>query len=202
MVHMRCPDRQILSVYLDGELPSPWKEKMEAHLGECPQCREKLEAFQGISRALEGSGAARAAEAARERVWAAITQNGLPGNPAIRRHPSLWRRTVSVPLPAAALAAAAAVFIIVFAAAWTRSAVVPLSPDAGPVLSDGSSGIDLDLQGIMPVSDISGVLQYLGNTDAGDIVIIHLPPDSGNFRSFGEPTIIKASDYTGSRPQR
>jgi anti-sigma factor RsiW len=38
-----CPDPQILSIYLDGELPSPWKEKMQSHFAKCPICKEKLE---------------------------------------------------------------------------------------------------------------------------------------------------------------
>jgi len=40
-----CPEPQLLSVYTDGELPSPWKEKLEAHLGECSECKEKLKKF-------------------------------------------------------------------------------------------------------------------------------------------------------------
>jgi anti-sigma factor RsiW len=44
-----CPDRQILSVYLDEELPSPWKEKMEAHVSSCAECQAVLEKYQAVS---------------------------------------------------------------------------------------------------------------------------------------------------------
>ena len=40
-----CPDPQLLSIYMDGELPSPWKEKMEAHLAECPECKKRFDNF-------------------------------------------------------------------------------------------------------------------------------------------------------------
>jgi anti-sigma factor RsiW len=199
---MMCPDRQILSVYLDGELPSPWKEKMEAHLAECPQCREKLEAFALISHKLEaahGSGdaaAAQAVTAAQERVWLKLAGAANAGPqitpfPARRYIPNLWRRTVSLPLPAAAaLTAAAAAFVIVLASAWLRPATAPQPQNTAAV----ATGIELDLQGTIPVSDMNGVLQYLGDTDAGDIVILRLP-ENRNFRSSGEPTILKAADY-------
>jgi hypothetical protein len=56
----------------------------------------------------------------------------------------------------------------------------------------------IDMQGIVPVSDMNGVLQYLGNQDTADIMIIRLP-ESRNFSSSGEPTIIKAADYSRRR---
>jgi anti-sigma factor RsiW len=33
---------------MDGELPSPWKEKMEGHLSECPECMEKFKKFKHL----------------------------------------------------------------------------------------------------------------------------------------------------------
>jgi anti-sigma factor RsiW len=43
-----CPDPQLLSIYMDGELPSPWKEKMDSHLSECPECMEKFKNFKHV----------------------------------------------------------------------------------------------------------------------------------------------------------
>jgi hypothetical protein len=197
-----CPDRQILSVYLDGELPSPWKEKMEAHLAECPQCREQLETFALISRRLEGTNGPGGVIPAQERVWLKLSEAESAGRhrplPVRQGLPALWRRTVSLPLPAAAaLTAAAAAFVIVLASTWLRQPAAAPESQNPPV----AAGIGLDLQGIIPVSDMNGVLQYLGDTDAGDIVIFRLP-ESRNFKSSGEPTILKAADYYGSRLPR
>jgi hypothetical protein len=60
---------------------------------------------------------------------------------------------------------------------------------------EGLEGPDL-----IPVADMSGVLQYLGNRDSGgDILILRLP-ETRSFMSSGEPAILKAADYTrGSR---
>jgi len=81
-----CPDTQLLSIYMDGELPSPWKEKMESHLSECSECREKFKNFKHVQEFLKkntnqkltgslGNGSKEASseqelmEAAMKRVW-------------------------------------------------------------------------------------------------------------------------------------
>jgi hypothetical protein len=197
---LMCPDRQILSVYADGELPSPWKEKMEAHLRSCTVCRDRLEGYRRLSRALGSKGAGipgsvseERLEEAGERIWQKIARLDRERQNAASR---FRYRTISIPLPAAA--AAAVVFMIVLVAAI----LLPSSfiGDRGQEMA-ASSGIGLDVQGIMPVSDMNGVLQYLGNQDTADLVTIRLP-ESRSFMSSGEPTIIKAADYSrrnGSR---
>jgi len=34
-----CPDETLLTAYVDDEVPSPWKERIEAHLDQCARCR-------------------------------------------------------------------------------------------------------------------------------------------------------------------
>jgi hypothetical protein len=195
---LMCPDRQILSVYVDGELPSPWKEKMEAHLQSCAVCRDRLEGYHRLSRILGDKGAGipgsvskERVEEAGERIWQKIARLDRERQNAAAR---FRYRTISIPLPAAA--AAAVIFMVVLMAAI----FLPSSFIGGREMAS-SSGIDLDVHGITPVSDMNGVLQYLGNQDAADFVIIRLP-ESRSFMSSGEPTIIKAADYSrrnGSR---
>ena len=35
-----CPNKDLFSAYIDGELSSPWKERLEQHLRECGICRQ------------------------------------------------------------------------------------------------------------------------------------------------------------------
>jgi anti-sigma factor RsiW len=196
-----CPDRQILSVYFDGELPSPWKEKMERHLASCPACRGIIENWKRISGDLRGgeedSGAA-------GRVWEALCRRmedlkgreEFPGGEGRRK--SLWRRTVILPFPAAAaMAAAAAAVVLVLGSMAFRSSKGPVVP--GPALSSlETAGIDMELNNIRPINDVSGVLQYLESTDSNDIVIIRLP-ESRSFQSAGEPKMLRAADYSPRR---
>jgi hypothetical protein len=130
-----------------------------------------------------------ALEAARDRVW--LKLHGRTGD--ILR-PGLWRRSLSVPFPAAA--AAAGIFLIVLGILVFRPIFFPgPSPDTAM-----AAGVDLDVQGIVPVSDMNGVLQYLGSQDAGDIVILRLP-ESRNFMSSGEPRIIRAAELPARHPR-
>ena len=39
----------MLSVYLDGELPSPWKEKLEEHVSGCPECAGRIGAYKSAA---------------------------------------------------------------------------------------------------------------------------------------------------------
>ncbi|WP_010261503.1 anti-sigma factor family protein [Treponema primitia] len=179
-----CPDPQILSLYYDGELPSPWKEKLEAHLRDCSHCTSRLEQFRQLSGTLEEERFS--AAALTERVWQRLSNPDA----AIRERPvQIWGRSVSVPLPL--LAATAAALILAFGFFFLRS-----TPDTAPADSTLAS---LDMQTIMPISDLNGVLQYLGD-DSSDIVIIRLP-ESRNFMSSGEPAMIRAADYSGRKSE-
>lgn len=40
-----CRQEQLLSAYLDGELPDAQADELKMHLAECPDCRRALEAF-------------------------------------------------------------------------------------------------------------------------------------------------------------
>jgi len=197
-----CPDRQLLSVYLDGEMPSPWKEKMESHLAQCGGCREQLENYRRLfaqpEEALLHEKAAM--EAAKDRVWQNLQSRRRVGRRSrVFAVASVLRRKVSIPLPAAAAAAV----IIFLAAFWIRggstsgSATKPAELAVIPntiLASEDMPNI------IIPASsDMKGALQYLGGFDSGDIIILRLP-ESRNFLNFSEPAIINAADYTGRRP--
>jgi hypothetical protein len=180
----QCPDCQWLSVYFDGEMPSPWKEKMEAHIAGCPQCARHLEAYKSVSLAFTGEGKP-GTESVRERIWQKLEERAA-------YHPLrsrvVWRRRISVPLPAAA---AAVVLFLVLA----LLAVLRITDAAEPSGITFASEAELDTPGIIPVSNMEDVLQYLGGRDNGDIIILHLP-ESRSFVNYGEPAMIKAADYS------
>ncbi len=47
-----CPDETLLTSYVDGEVPSPWKERLELHLAHCSRCAKRTEAYRALSAAL------------------------------------------------------------------------------------------------------------------------------------------------------
>jgi hypothetical protein len=133
-------------------------------------------------------------EVAKERVWRRLEAGRGVSSGALIRRVSVWRRSVSIPLPAAA---AAAVLAIAMGALWIRQPANQ-RPAVMPQMAFASEEA-LNTSGVIPIADMNGVLQYLGNKDNGDILILRLP-ESRNFTSSGEPTILKAADYTRRQP--
>jgi len=204
-----CPDPQLLSIYVDGELPSPWKEKMESHFSQCSACGEKLENLKRLhelfkedisarraindqnSADAEGSDAAEQEQKFMEDAKARIWQK-LESRWRFKRGTGLWQRRLSVPLPAAA---AAALVIVLLAAFWFRDGRIKNNGFAQQPQESVNFilAAEDEFPGVIPAADISGVLQYL-TSDSTEVIILRLP-ESRNFSRTGEPAIIRAADY-------
>lgn len=48
-----CPDQDLRSAYVDGEVQSPWREQIEAHLASCESCRDGVAKLKGLRSALQ-----------------------------------------------------------------------------------------------------------------------------------------------------
>jgi hypothetical protein len=210
-----CPDPQLLSTYMDGELPSPWKEKMESHLAECSECRERFENFKKLQEMfkkdtrqvrtiveVEGHTTQERIftepeliEKSKEKVW-----RSLESKQRFRARTSLWQRRLSIPLPAAA---AAALIIVFLTAVWFRSGSSGNDRMANQTAEPTSFFLAADAEeepGVMPIADINSVLQYLGSGDT-NVIILQLP-ESQSFSRSGEPAIIRAADYSQTHNRR
>jgi hypothetical protein len=187
-----CPDHQLLSVYFDGELPSPWKEKLESHVTGCPSCTERLAEFGRLRHSICAQPMDGHVMAAQDKVWQQLGLDKGPARRSARITPlaGMWRRSVAIPVPAAAAAA------LLFVALALFLILRPPSMDMTPAMA-------FETPGIIPVSDMEDVLQYLGSRDSSEVLIIRLP-ESRSFDSYGEPAIIRAADYRktsgGRRP--
>jgi hypothetical protein len=171
-----CPDHQILSVYFDGELNSPWKEKLENHLESCLSCREHLAAYQLTREKLLNSSSDRE-QASLERVLEKT-------NFAVKSRRRFWTGSISLPIPVAS--AAGLIMILTMAAL-----IFFRQPDkvTEPPVASG-----LEMQNMIPVSDMANFFQYLGDTNSADMVIIRLP--NTTFIDAGEPRMLRAADYS------
>ncbi|MDR3115584.1 MAG: hypothetical protein LBU25_08690 [Treponema sp.] len=166
---------------------------MELHLISCPVCNARLERFRRCSEALQdphGEGLTPKIpdmKAAQDRVWQRMARLETK-TWGWRQGHSLWQRTLSIPLPVAA--AAAILFIMAFVLTVTRQSIGIPPPQDAMAASEM-----VEMEGIIPTSNMHEVLQYLENQDMSDIVIIRLP-ETRSFSSSGEPTILRAADYT------
>jgi hypothetical protein len=203
-MRQECSFRQWLSVYYDGEMYSPWKEKMEAHIAGCADCKEQLEAYKKISLSLAPAEDIIPDEAQR-RVLQKLETSGhfssYENRPAWS--PPVWKRRVSIPIPAAA----AVVFMfIALAFLWIRSPGRLQKTNAVNMAITAETEILPD--DFLPVAgypsagnpSMETVLQYLGGNDTGEIIILRLP-ESRKFSSYGEPSIIRAADYSPNMPK-
>ncbi|MCL2720300.1 MAG: zf-HC2 domain-containing protein [Treponema sp.] len=192
-----CPDPQLLSIYLDGELPSPWKEKLESHLNECTACKEKLESFkQIINKTSFAQSAAEENEmmnAAKDRIWQNLQtrRRFQPRSNNIRRFNTsgLMQKRLSIPIPVAAAAAVVIIFMLVL---WPSGGQNNNGIALQQIVPEGILE-DNDMQ-VLPVANIDSVLQYLSSSDGSDIIILRLP-ENKDFHRAGEPAIIRSADY-------
>jgi len=220
-----CPEPQLISIYLDKELPSPWKEKLENHLKGCPVCREKLENLKKLQELFKKDTSEKRTifdktlesqtltdseeqltepelvEKAKSRIWRKLESR--------QRFKSRGETSLDVGFSARQrtgifqrklsiplpAAAAAAIIIALLTALWFRDGRVNQQTD------DRANFIlaeEEEMPGFIPTADMNGVLQYL--TSGGTDVIILKLPESSNFSRAGEPAIIRAADYSRRRP--
>ncbi|OQY34006.1 MAG: hypothetical protein B6241_05865 [Spirochaetaceae bacterium 4572_59] len=50
-----CPDSKLLSAFYDGEVGSPWKERIEEHLLSCENCRSLIKTYKEQSHILQSA---------------------------------------------------------------------------------------------------------------------------------------------------
>jgi len=177
-----CPDNQVLSAYLDGEVPSPWKEQVEERLQHDEECRRRYERLRAVREMVSGDLDLDVA-GSRERVWqrlqeADLEQHAIP----------VWRRRITLPLPAAV----AAGVVLLFALALTGWQMLHHpAVNAGELAM--ASGKDVQLTISVEDMQVEQVLKWLDSHDMLGEVNIRLP-ESPHFKIIGEPTLLKVDE--------
>lgn len=137
-----CPERALLSSYVDGELDLRKARRVEAHVAGCDGCRQRLRAYQRVSHALLESHEPDV-HAARDRVWRRLDLVLQ----ATRSQASFWTRGVQVTAPVAVAAMVGVTLLITSVALWatrindTRSELAHLEA-AGVARVTGPAAID------------------------------------------------------------
>jgi anti-sigma factor RsiW len=188
-----CPDRDLVSAYVDGEVPSPWRERLEEHIASCTDCAALAASYSALGESLradEGPGEAAALARGRVSLDALLAEIPLP-RPATSsaKGPGAWAswgRSVSLPLP---FAAAAALLVIFLGGATT---VLALKPARAASIQTVASG-ELAPRQAQPAS-MDELLRYLNSSDGQVTLTINLPTGT-TFGSAGKPVIMR-SDQT------
>jgi anti-sigma factor RsiW len=201
-----CPDRDLVSAFVDGEVPSPWRERLEEHLASCAKCAALASSYAALGDRLRAELVAdEAASLARGRTRLDTLLAGMPGPgaaipPAIDEPragalagPRAWRGSVSLPLP---LAAAAALLVLLLGGATT---ILAFKSGRGAAIQAIASGeIAPPPQAKAQPASMDELLRYLDANDAQVTLTIKLPSGT-SFGSAGNPVIMRAGQVV--RPQ-
>ncbi len=192
-----CPDPSILSAYSDGEVPSPWAERLAAHVAGCPDCAAKIASFDRLSSALSSSPDAAAIEAAQARVSSRL-ESVLSKAPAAAGKP--WRRYLVVPLPLVAAAAAllvAAIPTATYVASRLGRSAPAVASTADPRIADPRAvPVSADPGHAEPsaeFADFASLLDYLNEQEGYIRITVDIPPNR-NLAPGGPAEIMKVSD--------
>lgn len=173
-----CPERALLSPYVDHEVEARAAQRIEAHVAQCRACRRRLRAYQRVSHALLESGEPDVAAAA-DRVWRRLDL----ARQAAWRQASFWTRGVRVSAPAAVAAMVGVTLLITTVALWARIG------DSRSELANLAGGVDR----------AAGLAEA---RPAPAEIVIRLPAES-QFLQLGQPAILREAELaaTGAGPR-
>lgn len=107
-----CPDHELFSAYCDGEVPSPWKEKLERHIAECPECKRLTDRYVSIGARLKEGSPEISGESMESSYARLMARRAESGSRSTASDAGEWfRSSVRVPLPALAAMFLAAVIL-------------------------------------------------------------------------------------------
>ena len=176
-----CPDRHIISAYIDGELEHPWDTAIAEHLASCQACGSFYGKLAETRRALREEPVA---------DWSAPMERVRQ---ALRAHPPrrvapVWEKRLSVPLPVVALAAALLLFFGV------TLAVTQLRPRVGFLRITKAPAGGTEIQISAPISELETLLKSVGaeDTTREDVILL---PKNVRLLPVGEPRMGKAAEF-------
>ncbi len=185
---LMCPKDEIISAYLDGEVETPWKEKLKEHFSECSKCAKRLSEIQSISYLLKQDkepDCQPALQRVHRRIYFHSSESTHRIGGQQEKDLPFWRRRVHIPMPAAVLLSV--VLFILFASFFffmgqnnTQMA------HKGPELYNSQPiQVTVPIEGL-EAGDLEVLLKLLNNKDFSQEVLMELPEDS-QFTVFGEP---------------
>ncbi|MGO8695164.1 MAG: anti-sigma factor family protein [Rectinemataceae bacterium] len=180
-----CPDRELLSAYVDGEVPEPWNGRLAGHIAHCDACTKVVEAVRSLSLRIQATdlsaeGLDESAVLTRmgSRLDEALAARGKGERPAPSTE--LWRRRVALPLPAAAAAA----LVVAALLALAISGGFSFSRRGAPALAAASqlgqiqataAAAELPAAGNSQNVNMDDLLRYLDSKNDQAALTIRLP---------------------------
>jgi len=181
-MHM-CPDREILSAYMDGEIGEPWNRAIAEHVKSCARCQEQYAQLERTRQVLQAEPLLDWEEPM-ERVRRAI----ISGVPPVQGQAPVWRRQMLVPVPVAAFAAILVLGLgIALAVSMGRANI-------GFVRITKAPAGGTEYQFAIPADKVEALLKSVGGMDSGAEAVMTLPKHV-RLIPVGEPRMGKEAEF-------
>ncbi|MCL2294120.1 MAG: zf-HC2 domain-containing protein [Spirochaetes bacterium] len=173
-----CPDKEILSAFIDNELDGEFKKIVENHVNSCKKCSLEIESINSLRTLLYDELPLSQIKDAEEKIWhkiAPVVQKSKP------KKVSIWNMKIAIPVPVAA--AAAVIFV---------SAVISLYSISFNRINDNYSE---------PRFSFSDSITFYREEDfslfqAAQVIDVDLTlPESTIFVMRGTPSLIREADF-------
>ena len=184
-----CPDRDVLSAWIDGEVSPPWNGVIADHVATCQRCAAEHERLLSVRRALRDEPVPDCAEPM-ERVRRRLL---APTHAVVDEAPAVWQRHVSLPLPVAVLAAAMLVTLGV------TVAVLTTHTNMGYIRVTRSPSSGTEYQFTVPYDRVEALLKSAGGGDASIESVMTLPKNM-KLTPVGQPRMVRETDLARKKP--
>ena len=171
-----CPNEQILSAYVDNELPERFRIEIFEHIDTCTRCSKYIDRLHAVSRSIQHLNVNRMAEEAKYKTWRNIHKRLLE-----RNRPSVFNRYVRIPMPL--IIAAAAVLVI--------SGIFGLVFSAMPLEKYHQN---MPIAEIPTFTDMDELLTFLESYQHAGSINMKMPEEPV-FLLLSKPTLIHEADY-------
>lgn len=182
-----CPDGQILSAWMDGEIPAQLERGIRKHIGSCSVCGEKLSKISRVTE-LFANDAFPDEDLVRDRVRTRVLLERVSASSR-----PIWRKTLDVPLPFAAAVLAGLLTLgglfLFSLGSRDRMTVADLPPE-----------FTRQLAVTIKVDSMDQLLEFLSSQEQLSEITIELP-ETPSLEPFGEPEFLRAAEYTGRVPK-
>ena len=187
-----CPNKDLLSAYIDGELAFPWKGMIEQHLQQCSACKKIYGQYATVRRYMQISVAGTELDTDASFAKLLAKRNAVLQNESKAKR---FSSSISVPVPAAA----AAVFIFVlmplmlfFRVEYTVNSIASAQSSFTPI-------IPISLEKQKPIAEMDyGITQANGTQNYA--VSTKAVNTNAKFFTVGEFARLYSKDETLFQP--
>lgn len=177
-----CPEKQIISAFIDKELGEKWQLEVKKHLTTCKKCKAVLTKYQSIRKILVKDKEPDYKQAML-RVGNRLTS--YLENSQKRDYLPFWKRSVNIPIPLAL----AALFTIIVLCSGLFFLLGRGNGQMMTITKDLNNPMEVTVQA--PIEDLNTFLKLLEDKDFRHEEIISLPEDS-EYYIIGEPQILRS----------